>query len=166
MMIEIVKMIIIPIAAGLVVNRLARGRDAWINKALPVVSMAAICFIITIITAHSRDKLLEVAHLVIFAAAMHNMCGYFFGYWAARGLRMPEADARTVAIEVGMQNAGMASALAMNVLKSSTAALAPAIFGPWMNVSGSILASYWMKRPPAPAKKHGEEPVAAGSKKH
>jgi BASS family bile acid:Na+ symporter len=52
----------------------------------------------------------------------------------------------TVAVEVGMQNGGMASGLAMNTLQSSKAALAAAIFGPWQNVSGSILASWWRRR--------------------
>ena len=50
-------------------------------------------------------------------------------------------------VEVGMQNGGMASGLAMNVLKSAPAALAPAIFGPWMNVSGSVLATWWHRKP-------------------
>jgi len=75
------------------------------------------------------------------------MAGYLFGYWSARGFGMAEADARTVAIEVGLQNAGMASGLAISVLHSSDAGLAAAIFGPWMNISGSVLASWWRKRP-------------------
>jgi BASS family bile acid:Na+ symporter len=52
-----------------------------------------------------------------------------------------------VAIEVGLQNGGMASGLAINVLNSPSAALAPAIFGPWMNISGSVLATWWHRRP-------------------
>jgi BASS family bile acid:Na+ symporter len=80
-------------------------------------------------------------------AILHNACGYSLGYGLARRLGLPKRDARTVAIEVGMQNGGMASGLAMTVLKSADAALAPAIFGPWMNVSGSLLASWWRRRP-------------------
>jgi BASS family bile acid:Na+ symporter len=67
-------------------------------------------------------------------------------------VRLDERTCRTVAIEVGLQNGGMASALAMNVLKSAEAALAPAIFGPWMNISGSVLATWWHGRPVKTAK--------------
>ncbi len=148
MMIDILWMIITPVAAGLLVNKLAHGRAQWFDKALPVISMVSIVFIIAIITASSRDKLLDVGALLIVAAMIHNGCGYLFGYWGARFLGLAEADCRVVAFEVGMQNGGMGSALAINVLKSSDAALAPAIFGPWMNISGSILASYWRKRLP------------------
>jgi BASS family bile acid:Na+ symporter len=119
----------------------------WMDRALPVVSMVAICLIIAIITVRSRDDLMTVGPLLIVAAMAHNLTGYLLGYWLARAARLKEVACRTVAIEVGMQNGGMGSALAMNVLKSSAAAMAPAIFGPWMNVSGSILASWWRRKP-------------------
>jgi BASS family bile acid:Na+ symporter len=148
MMISIVNMIILPIVAGLVVNRLFYGRLKWLDRVLPLVSMSAICVIILIITSLSRERLLAVALSLIGAVICHNALGYLFGYWAARGLRLREVDARTVAIEVGLQNAGMASGLAISVLHSSDAGLAAAIFGPWMNISGSVLASWWRGRTP------------------
>jgi BASS family bile acid:Na+ symporter len=117
------------------------------DKALPVVSMAAICLIIAVITAQSRDQLLSVGPLLILAAILHNGTGYGLGYWGARLARLDENACRAVAMEVGMQNGGMASGLAIDVLKSTSAALAPAIFGPWMNVSGSLLAGWWRRRP-------------------
>ncbi len=132
-----------------------RGPKNWMDRALPVISMAAICFIIAIITARSSDDLKRVGVALLAAAILHNFLGYALGYWGARALRLNITDARTVAIEVGMQNGGMASGLAMNTLHSAQAALAPAIFGPWMNISGSILASWWRKRPaPAPTANH------------
>ncbi len=70
------------------------------------------------------------------------------GYLGARTVGLSETDSRTVAFEVGMQNGGMAVGLASNVLKSTDAALGPAIFGTWMNISGSTLASRWRERPP------------------
>jgi BASS family bile acid:Na+ symporter len=146
MMIDIVKMIVLPIAAGLVANRLLRGRRRWLDKALPLVSMGGICLIIAIITSLSRDKLLSVGLTLILAVAIHNSLGYLLGYWTSRALRLSETDSRTVAVEVGLQNAGMASGLAISVFSPETA-LAPAIFGPWMNASGSVLASYWRRRP-------------------
>jgi BASS family bile acid:Na+ symporter len=149
MMLSILNMIILPIILGLVANRLLRGRD-WMHRVLPAVSMAAICAIITIITASSRDRLLTVAVALIAVVVLHNAIGFILGYQGARLLGLDERDSRTVSIEVGLQNAGMASGLAIGVLHSSDAGLAAAIFGPWMNIAGSILASFWRQRPPQP----------------
>lgn len=163
MMVTILKMIIVPVAAGLLVNwALVRAGRAFpslsqarvaIMKALPFVSMAGICLIIAIITSLSRDALLAGSFVaaIIAAAALHNGAGYVLGYWGARAAGLNESDARTVSIEVGLQNAGMASGLAISVLKSPMAALPPAVFGPWMNMTGAILASWWAKRPPQPS---------------
>jgi BASS family bile acid:Na+ symporter len=148
MMVSIVKMIIIPVAGGLILNHILKGRAQWLYRSLPVVSMAGIVTIITIITANSREQLISLGPALILAAACHNCLGYFLGYWGARAGRLDERSCRTVAIEVGMQNAGMASGLAINVLKNVNAAIAPAIFGPLMNTSGSVLASWWGTRPP------------------
>ena len=151
MMISIIKMVILPIVAGLIANWLLHGRRKWLDRILPVVSMAAICFIIAIIAANSRNELLTAGFLLIGAAAVHNTIGYTLGYFGARAARLSEIDCRTVALEVGMQNGGMAVGLAIDVLKSTNAALAPAIFGTWMNVSGSTLASWWRESIPPDA---------------
>jgi BASS family bile acid:Na+ symporter len=135
--------------AKLIVSVVAHRPNTWMDRVLPLVSMTGICIVIGIITARSREKLLSVGPALILAAVVHNAIGYFLGYWLSRAIRLDEITCRTVAIEVGMQNGGMASGLAMGVLKSADAALAPAIFGPWMNISGSILASWWRKRPVA-----------------
>ena len=133
--------------AKFVIGVVLKGPANWMDKALPVVSMAGICFIIAIITAQSRDQLLSVGPLLILAAVIHNGTGYSLGYAGARLARLDESACRAVAMEVGMQNGGMASGIAIDVLKSTNAALAPAIFGPWMNVSGSLLAGWWRRRP-------------------
>ena len=133
--------------AKLVIAVWLKGPQNWMDKALPIVSMVGICYIIAIITARSRDDLMTVGIYLIAAAIIHNFVGYILGYWFARAARLDESSCRTVAFEVGMQNGGMASGLAMNVLKSAPAALAPAIFGPWMNVSGSVLATWWHRKP-------------------
>lgn len=135
--------------AKLVMNLWLARTDNWMERWLTWISMAGICLIIAIITARSRANLLTVGPLLLVAAAVHNSLGYLLGYWGARLARLDERTCRTVAIEVGMQNSGMASALAMNVLGSAKAALAPAIFGPWMNTSGALLATWWKRRPPA-----------------
>jgi BASS family bile acid:Na+ symporter len=131
----------------LVLTVLEHRSNTWLDQILPRISMTGICLIVAIITARSRERLLNVGGALILAAMLHNAIGYFLGYWLTRGFRMDEITCRTIAIEVGMQNGGMATGLAMSVLKSADAALAPAIFGPWMNISGSILAGWWRRRP-------------------
>jgi BASS family bile acid:Na+ symporter len=131
--------------AKIVISLWLKGPANWMDKALPLVSMAGICFIIGIITARSSEQLLSVGLALIAAAMIHNATGYVAGYWLAKLLRQDERTCRTISFEVGMQKGGMASGLAMTVLNSVKAALAPAIFGPWMNVSGSILANWWQR---------------------
>jgi BASS family bile acid:Na+ symporter len=74
---------------------------------------------------------------------IHNGLGYLLGYWGAYVSGLEESARRTVAIEVGMQNCGMATGLAINVLKNVSVALPAAIFGPWMSISGALLAAWW-----------------------
>ncbi|MEM7484307.1 MAG: bile acid:sodium symporter family protein [Bacteroidota bacterium] len=143
MMLSIVKMVILPIIAGLLFNHFFKGKAKWMDKAMPIVSMAGITLIIMIITASGRDSLLSIGLFLILAAIIHNTAGYFMGYWGGRLFRMKESDCRTIALEVGMQNGGLASGIALEMGKVATIGLAPAVFGPWMNISGSSLATYW-----------------------
>lgn len=99
-------------------------------------------------TCSSRDKLLAIGIALVAATVLHNAAGYVLGYLGARLARLDESSCRTVALEVGLQNGSMATALAIDTLKSPLAALGPAIFGPWMNIPGSVLASWWAARPP------------------
>lgn len=147
MMWDIFKMIMIPIGAGLVFNKLLHGKSLWLDKTMPLVSMFGIGLIITIITAAGRNSLLEIGYLLIGLVLIHNTAGYLIGYWFARLFKMNEKDCRTVAIEVGMQNGGLASGIAKEMGKIATVGLAPAVFGPLMNITGSILASYWHRTP-------------------
>ena len=152
MMWDICKMVILPVAGGLIFNHFLSGKIKWLDRIMPKISMAAIGFIIVIITAHGRDSLLEVGLLLILSCLIHNLSGYALGYWLCRLFRMKEQDCRTIAIEVGMQNAGLASAIAKGMGKIATVGLAPAVFGPLMNVMGSLLASWWHKRLPKDTK--------------
>ncbi|TMI66388.1 MAG: bile acid:sodium symporter family protein [Bacteroidetes bacterium] len=149
---DITKIVIIPIAAGLAFHYIVRGKVKWLDKVMPVISMIGIALVLLVITAAGRDNLLKVGGLLIVATFIHNMGGYFLGYWSARLLKFPERDCRTIALEVGMQNAGLASALAKSMGKIATVGLASVIFGTMMNVTGSSLASWWHNRTP------GDEP--------
>jgi BASS family bile acid:Na+ symporter len=161
MMWDIVKMVIIPIAAGLLFNKLLSGKSKWLDKMMPVVSMFGIAFIIVIITAAGRNSLLTIGPLLIVFVLAHNLFGYCFGYWSGRLFKMNERDCRTIAIEVGMQNGGLASGIAKGMGKIATVGLAPAVFGPLMNITGSILASWWHRNPPPEDKMmEGPSPTA------
>lgn len=148
MMWDITKIVIIPVVGGLVFNHLLHGKFAWLDKAMPVVSMAGIAVILIVMVAAGRNNLLKVGGLLVLATLIHNVAGFFLGYWSGRLLKFPERDCRTIALEVGMQNAGLASGLAITMGKMATAGLAPAIFGPVMNITGSFLSSWWHNRLP------------------
>lgn len=145
MMMSILNMIIFPIVLGLLFNHFLHGKAKWLDDIMPIVSMVGIAVIITVITAAGRDSLVTIGIFLIFAAIIHNALGYLFGYWGGRLLGMDEKSCQTIALEVGMQNGGMASGLAAEMGKIATVGLAPAVFGPWMNISGSTLANWWRR---------------------
>jgi BASS family bile acid:Na+ symporter len=146
MMWSIIKIVIIPIIAGLIFNKLAHGKAKWLDAAMPMVSMVAIGVIITIITATGRESLLNIGLLLILACFIHNMTGYTLGYSISKLLRFDEKTCRTVALEVGMQNAGLASGIALQMGRVATVGLAAAVFGPLMNMTGSSLATWWRSK--------------------
>jgi len=135
--------LVLPVVAALLFRRMAgQGRDS-LDKAMAFVSMAGIGIIITVITAAGRESLLEIGFLLILACLLHNTAGYLLGYWICRLARMDEKSCRTIALEVGMQNGGLASGIALQMGKVATIGLAPAVFGPMMNITGSSLATWW-----------------------
>ena len=138
---------VLPIFLAFLFKWLANGRKEVLEKILSLVSMVGIAVIITVITAAGRDSLLKIGLLLMAACFLHNIFGYTLGYFFARLLRMDERDCRTIAIEVGMQNGGLASGLALQMGKVATVGLAPAIFGPMMNITGSSLATWWRGKP-------------------
>ena len=147
MMWSIVKIVILPIIAGLIFNKLLHGRTKWFDKVMPILSMAGIVLILVVITALGRNNLMTMGLLLVFAGFIHNVSGYILGYWSCRLFGLNERSCRTIAFEVGMQNAGLASGIADQMGKVATFGLAPAIFGPMMNITGSSLATWWRDRP-------------------
>ena len=118
-----------------------------IDQLTPYISMLGIVYFTTVTTAAGRDSLLQVGLWLFLAAVIHNGAGYFFGYWLARLFKLDKNSARTIAFEVGLQNGGMASGLAGSMGKLATVGLAAAVFSPWMNISGSLLANFWRRKP-------------------
>jgi BASS family bile acid:Na+ symporter len=146
MMWDIVKIILLPVGAGLAINHFLKKKSMGLDAVLPVVSMAGIAMIILVITAAGRDSLLPMGPILLGLVLAHNILGYGLGYGCAKVLGFQEQDARTLAIEVGMQNAGLASGLANILGKITTLGLAPAVFGPMQNITGSMLAAFWGRK--------------------
>jgi BASS family bile acid:Na+ symporter len=122
-----------------------KGEKSSLDKVLAFVSMAGIGVIIVVITAAGRDSLLEIGFLLVLACLLHNSTGYFLGYWICKLAKMDEKSCRTIALEVGMQNGGLASGIALQMGRVATVGLAPAVFGPMMNITGSSLATWWRR---------------------
>jgi len=137
---------VLPIVAALLFTRLAGGKKIALDKLLALVSMAGIGVIIVVITAAGRDSLMEIGLLLVLACLIHNSAGYFLGYWICKLARMDEKSCRTIALEVGMQNGGLASGIALEMGRVATIGLAPAVFGPMMNITGSSLATWWRRK--------------------
>lgn len=155
MMVEILKLVVVPVVAGALVHRAFQAQFAKhkpaCDRALSVFSMCGICFTILAITAPCRSVISAAGPLLCAAAIAHNAIGYICGYWmtrlAGRAFKLGETEARTVAIEVGMQNSGLAAALAVGLLGSAVTALPANIFSIWMDFSGSMIANWWKRHP-------------------
>ena len=152
MFLSILNTVVVPVVLGLIANLLMRRMridPARAEKFLALTSMVAICGICGLIAAKSQSQILQVGPVLLVGVTLHNLLGYLLGYWGSRISGLNVRDSRTVAIEVGLQNGGMAANLAIDVLKNTSAAIAPALFAPVMNVSGSVLASFWAQSPPS-----------------
>jgi BASS family bile acid:Na+ symporter len=154
MMLSILQMVVLPVAAALVINQLVTvwqpARAGWerLRRWMPLVSMAGIVYFTAVTTAAGRSELLQVGPLLLVASVLHNGLGYGFGYAGSRLAGLDVPSARAMALEVGLQNGGMASGLAGQMGKLGTVGLAAAVFSPWMNVSGGLLAGYWARTSP------------------
>jgi BASS family bile acid:Na+ symporter len=137
----------LPMIGAWILSYFLKGDNKYMEKILSLISMVGIALIVTIITASGRDSLLQVGLLLLVTSLLHNLTGYTLGYSLSWLVGMPEKDRRTIAFEVGMQNGGLASGLALQMGKVATVGLAPAIFGPLMNITGSVLANWWRGKP-------------------
>jgi BASS family bile acid:Na+ symporter len=103
--------------------------------------------ILMIMTAGARDNLLVIGLVLILISLLHNIAGYTLGFWGGRLLGLDEKSCRTIAFEVGQQNAGLATGLAQEMGKMATVGLVPTVFGSLMNITGAALATWWRDRP-------------------
>lgn len=142
---SIVQVVVVPIVLGLILRRFLPGTVDRLTDVLPLVSVLGITAVVVIVVAGSAATLLSVGLLVVLAVIAHNLLGLALGYGIAKVCRLPITGRRAVSIEVGMQNSGLAAALATAHF-SPAAALPAAVFSVWHNVSGSLLAGYWSRR--------------------
>jgi bile acid:Na+ symporter, BASS family len=147
MMLHVVEIILIPVIFGLILNKIMRNGAKWLQTVMPIVSMFGILMMLVVIVSAGRDNLLSIGPLLFIASIIHHSTGYLLGYWSGRLMKLDEATCRTISLEVGMQNGGLASGIALQMGKIATIGLASAISVPWMTISGSFLANWWRNKP-------------------
>ncbi|HCA5023832.1 TPA: bile acid:sodium symporter family protein [Acinetobacter baumannii] len=151
MFISILQVVLLPIVIGLILRTwLKRQVESYI-QVMPLVSVISIVAIVAAIIGGSKAAILQSGLLILAVVILHNGLGYLLGFTAARFFKLPYADSKAIAIEVGMQNSGLGVALAaVHFAASPITAVPSAIFSLWHNISGPALATYW-------ASKHKQE---------
>lgn len=147
MLSSILQVVLFPIILGLIVRTVLKQKvDAYI-QVMPLISVIAIVAIVAAIIGGSKAQILESGLLILGVVALHNGLGYLLGFWASRLFKLPYADSKAIAIEVGMQNSGLGVALAaVHFAASPITAVPSAIFSLWHNISGPALATYWASK--------------------
>lgn len=142
MFLSIIKIVIIPIVFGLIISKVWGKFTSQFTKILPLVSVTAIVMIVASVVAANSARILTSGLLIVTVVILHNMLGYASGYLVGKFLKMPTAKANAIAIEVGMQNSGLATSLAATHFAQHPLATIPgAVFSVWHNISGSIVAN-------------------------
>jgi BASS family bile acid:Na+ symporter len=144
MMWEILSIVVVPLALGMLVTARMPGTARRLDKVFPWISMLTIAAIVAVIIALSHDRLAQIGALAAVAVVTHNGCGLALGYACAAAAGCGRTDRRTIALEVGMQNSGLATALAIKFFPAA-AALPAALFSVWHNVSALVLVMRWRR---------------------
>ncbi|QDT65921.1 bile acid:sodium symporter family protein [Calycomorphotria hydatis] len=148
MMWKMSQIVLFPIAGGLVINAIFHKQSQRLHYVLPYLSMFCIGLIVAIITAAGKKSIISGGFYLAGVVIIHNVCGYILGYYAARLCLLKEQDRRTVAVEVGMQNAGLATGIAIEMGKDATMGAAPVLFATLMNVTAPVMAAIWARKKP------------------
>ncbi|MBR3722122.1 MAG: bile acid:sodium symporter family protein [Selenomonadaceae bacterium] len=145
MMLSIVQVVILPIVLGIIINSLFTAQIQKAVKILPLVSVLAIVLIVGGVVSVSSGRIMETGLIIMLVVMCHNLLGYGIGFLLAKACRMNMAKAAAVSIEVGMQNSGLATSLAI-LHFGAVAAIPGAIFSVWHNISGSLAANYLSRK--------------------
>lgn len=142
MLMSIVQVVLVPIVLGFVINHFFEKFAQACAKVLPLVSVIAICLIIMAVVAANAAKIMTVGWLIVIVVMLHNLCGYALGYGVGKVLGLSRDQMRTLSIEVGMQNSGLATSLAtVHFATMPLAAVPGTVFSVWHNISGAIYAN-------------------------
>jgi BASS family bile acid:Na+ symporter len=145
MFLSIVKVVLLPLAVGFVVQKLLPNAVKAAVPVLPLVSVVGIVLIVSAVVAASKGAIATSGLLIFAVVVLHNGLGYLLGFFAAKAFGLSLAKRKAIAIEVGMQNSGLGAALA-SAYFSPVAAVPSAIFSVWHNISGALLANYFSGR--------------------
>lgn len=146
MFLSIIKVVIIPIALGFIINRFWGKYTEKVSDILPLVSVTAITLIVAAVVSHNSERILETGVLVFIVVILHNLLGYVVGFALGLILKLPITRKKALAIEIGMQNSGLATSLAGTAFPELAMATVPgAIFSVWHNISGALLANIFRK---------------------
>lgn len=159
MFMSIVQIVLVPIVLGVVVRLLFSKQVDKSVKALPLVSVIGIVAVAAAVVAVNREDILTTGLLIFSVVILHNVLGLAIGYLFGKLFKFDFANQKAVSIEVGMQNSGLGSALALAHF-SPIAAVPSALFSVWHNISGPVLATWWGKRSGDSLK--GDEDTKAG----
>ena len=144
MFLSIVKVILIPIGLGSLINKLFGRLTQKLVGILPMVSTIAICLIVAAVVSHNAENIFASGFVILAVVILHNVLGYLCGFCISRLFRMPWPKVKAVSIEIGMQNSGLATSLAGTAFPNLAMATVPgAIFSVWHNISGAILAGIY-----------------------
>ena len=146
MFISIVKVILVPLALGFLLQKLLPGVVKAAVPTLPLVSVAGIVLIVAAVVGASKPAIASSGLMIFAVVVLHNGIGYLLGYFAGRAAGLSTAKRKAIAIEVGMQNSGLGAALA-NAHFSPLAAVPSAIFSVWHNISGALIANWFARMP-------------------
>ena len=142
----VVKSVILHVLAGIILNSLFHNTIVKLSGVLPIVAKVSLVMIIDSIMAVSASKLSSCGLIVMVLVVLHNSIGLAMGLFMAKVMKVNYAKETSIAIEVAMQNSGLAVALAtVNFATNPLASLPGAVFSVWHNVSGSMFASYRLK---------------------
>ena len=146
MFLSIVKVILVPIGLGFLINKLCGDITQKLVKVLPMVSTIAICLIVGAVVSHNADNIFARGFIVLAVVILHNLLGYLCGFCIGRLFGMPWEKVKAVSIEIGMQNSGLATSLAGTAFPDLAMATVPgAVFSVWHNISGAILAGIYRR---------------------
>jgi BASS family bile acid:Na+ symporter len=144
MILSIVYVVIAPIVCGLLCQRFLPVLTKRVTPYLPAFSSVVIALVVGIIVAHNADRLLTAGLLVVAVVMVHNLLGLSIGFTVGRLLRLPKPKCVALSIEVGMQNSGLASSLAVLHFAAYPLATIPgAVFSVWHNISGALVAKLY-----------------------